>query len=1679
MYRRFVNQPTFQGGNGSAQSIDITFPYPEDVDAYKITTNGTKWDLYGANVVGSYTKIDSREYQQTLKPYYTLPSTATYSNFKIEVSQVGAGSNALYVSNLILTNKYYQVLYPNLNQTTNTYTTVISGPTPLTFPNINVSTVSETTAVNSVNQIGYTSYIQSNIYANVSCAYFNFTPTTITDYRLVGSMNGGLSWSNIIASNTNVSGNTTMFNSFRLLGNANAIFTDLNIYDTSGNLVNKPGSVGGLYRGYESNTNGIYGEWLEINFDTPVSANVYEFSSDKMHPSSWYIVGSSDRSNWYVLDRKSNIYETTRITSPLHSNLAPYKIYRMVITSTFDGSGQGQNNRDKSAARVYDFGLYDNKGLQLVPRSNNTPTSNTYQEILPTSVLKPVGTIPETSPFYDGVEYTSNDRNDTFYIDMYVPVSVYKIYMENTNGFDVYGSYIVDQQKTLVLRASPAVSNTYTTANNSPFRYFHFTNIAPNAKVSNPMLFGLNGRLNPYLTTTSTSNVYGGYALTSEFVEIRYPETIIDSYSFFATNQPSNWTIYNYDQSGTRSQLVNVSNIYTPFSYYQADLTPIVSTGLRLTVDELAPSKTPSSNLIINGFNAYSNNSPVTPYMTSNTLNLTSKRPVVSSQQGVFRFSATASDFSNNVSALFDYSDATIFSYTSSRQSQLSLDDSTLLIGDWVHVEIPIKTAIRYYTITPSSRLTPKSWKLVGSVDSGDYNWTLLSTVSSFTGTTTTRFVPENTTKACKYFRLVFTVDKLELAEFALYNNARIIPKITGTVSSWETYKNRSGDQYGGYYRGSASSNGIPGEWIQIGFDPTLLVSPSSIFIESNQLPSNIIVLTSNTSINMSANVSVAAQIVNFSNQTQITIPITRRDSRYYRIIANDIYNSNGFSVSNIFVLNDRGERLYRFFSTDGTQQPYPPSAMTSTPITIGGITYTATVSSLASGSVINAYNKNVQNGYTSGGNLYNATTGAYIGALTTGTIGGEYTTLQLSSPTAFQRYDLSVMTIHFARRAPATVYLFGSIDGTSWNQLHTVSGLTWTTNTKTFTFNNSTAYSYYRVVVNAIVQNIYNETNMLISDITYYTVTGTTQIDGVNASTIISDNGVFGGLFNGSKDPQYVLANVQSAITSNGYIFKSDTARTWNVYASTDNTNWTLLDSRVNDKKRQNFQIFYYQNQTGQAYKYFKAQINETFPTTDGSVSVGDFSILDSNQNKMFNRIINSSGETANIYVGGDRTTFAFLKDTAGNIYFGEYKTYQFNKPVIVSNVTVSCDTTTLIKDIVFLGCNTESSWTNIPIVGGGVDIVKPGTYSFYKSNVVSSASNAFNETAFCILGSYEDITNKPIPSLTFMFPYPTRVAEIHLTFPTTEEFKTKYLPIAEQFKPYLFTLYGSYDNKTWTTLKEFDVDIRENSFIGGVNDQSPFLYFKLEFKKFSTSVGTALYDAAIIKNLMFKYGGSNLYTPSMFTTSDGDTQIVEQSQYMKRPFEFIKPVEYSNIAFIINNTTSEPYISDGRLKINNVQFSPNPFPDVNANYSEYYDYKPTEIVPTSADQSIILKSSNRFFPTGYSFESNTANVWSFYTSDDGNVWSAVDSSVSGSKMRPIKVPLGAQFFKLSVEKITNLVDGTVDISNVSVFSASSYIPPIPMKSNNLIYETLLQADSYSINNAVLRVVNDNIALT
>ncbi len=162
----------------------------------------------------------------------------------------------------------------------------------------------------------------------------------------------------------------------------------------------------------------------------------------------------------------------------------------------------------------------------------------------------------------------------------------------------------------------------------------------------------------------------------------------------------------------------------------------------------------------------------------------------------------------------------------------------------------------------------------------------------------------------------------------------------------------------------------------------------------------------------------------------------------------------------------------------------FPPSAMSSNSQTINNVDYVSSASSSLSvdGLVpFKMFDKVTNSGSSiwasSPQNLYNATTGAYAGAVTTTNVDGassytgEWIQLQLSVPTALSHYTLFPRPDTAVGQMMNTWRLLGSNDGTSWTTLDTESGVsTWSLGvSKTYTVNSTTAYTYFRIVIQSV----------------------------------------------------------------------------------------------------------------------------------------------------------------------------------------------------------------------------------------------------------------------------------------------------------------------------------------------------------------------------------------------------------------------------------------------------------------------------------------------------------------------------------------------------------------------------------------------------------------------------------
>ena len=148
-----------------------------------------------------------------------------------------------------------------------------------------------------------------------------------------------------------------------------------------------------------------------------------------------------------------------------------------------------------------------------------------------------------------------------------------------------------------------------------------------------------------------------------------------------------------------------------------------------------------------------------------------------------------------------------------------------------------------------------------------------------------------------------------------------------------------------------------------------------------------------------------------------------------------------------------------------------PPSGMSSTTQTIGGIQYTSSASSTYSGTTTyNAFdhtNTTIWRSVNTMGESYDEMDGYYSGASTTGSYNGAW--IQLYRATAIAPTSVQIIASQTTSiPAPKEWKIFGSTNGSSWTQIHSSStGVTWNSgNGHTATISGSAAYNYLRLAV-------------------------------------------------------------------------------------------------------------------------------------------------------------------------------------------------------------------------------------------------------------------------------------------------------------------------------------------------------------------------------------------------------------------------------------------------------------------------------------------------------------------------------------------------------------------------------------------------------------------------------------
>ena len=206
-----------------------------------------------------------------------------------------------------------------------------------------------------------------------------------------------------------------------------------------------------------------------------------------------------------------------------------------------------------------------------------------------------------------------------------------------------------------------------------------------------------------------------------------------------------------------------------------------------------------------------------------------------------------------------------------------------------------------------------------------------------------------------------------------------------------------------------------------------------------------------------------AANVASLSGSTLVTgvlpiVPVTKGGTGLTTVAQNDL-----------LLGPSSGDALAKLSAYTGpTSITAPPSGMTSTTQTIGGIQYTSSASSTMSGTTTyNAFDYNNTTIWRSGIlDDYSDMDGYYEGSTTTGSYSGEW--IQIYRATAIAPTSIQIIPAQTTHAAPNVWKVFGSTNGSSWTEIHSsTTAVTWNSgNGHTATISGSAAYNYLRLAV-------------------------------------------------------------------------------------------------------------------------------------------------------------------------------------------------------------------------------------------------------------------------------------------------------------------------------------------------------------------------------------------------------------------------------------------------------------------------------------------------------------------------------------------------------------------------------------------------------------------------------------
>ena len=249
---------------------------------------------------------------------------------------------------------------------------------------------------------------------------------------------------------------------------------------------------------------------------------------------------------------------------------------------------------------------------------------------------------------------------------------------------------------------------------------------------------------------------------------------------------------------------------------------------------------------------------------------------------------------------------------------------------------------------------------------------------------------------------------------------------------------------------------------------------------------------------------------------------------------------------------------------------------------------------------------------------------------------------IQIKCPNATVSNCVSITTCSSnLSEMPKNFTIEASNDGVQFDILDTQTDVSWTANeTKSFTFENSTAYRYYRLSISAT-----NAHNVSLSELAFgvrkyeykrllnkyeYLIpqlTGNTSIDGYIASASseynnnegawrafdrqssqwTTVNGVNSNVELKIQMPEAIACNLIKVATSDAY---NRLPRTFRIEASNDDINWTVLHQEFDNANLSTNISYYYENPYKQtAFKYYRLYILTN--NGDRFISLQEFQLI------------------------------------------------------------------------------------------------------------------------------------------------------------------------------------------------------------------------------------------------------------------------------------------------------------------------------------------------------------------------------------------------------------------------------------------------------------------------------------